>query len=203
VYGVSVDHVIGSALDLQYSYNKEGQGILVRPPKLLLNNNLSGKPEDMYLFLGRIPKAAFGNSTGDQQMLEFAKSGIGASLAMLVYHDDAKREYAYGPAGGLPDTKIGAFSQPLVDEAKEKRLDHHQHEERLETHFRFLEPAENRLRDAKRLVSAGHFAAILIAFSRHPVCWAARDSIGPRFHHGTVTWDKGNRMLLGGYSESL
>ena len=53
-------------------------------------------------------------------MLEFTKSGAGASLAMLVYHDDAKREYAYGPAGGLPDTRIGTFSQPLMDEAKKK-----------------------------------------------------------------------------------
>jgi hypothetical protein len=68
--------------------------------------------------LGRSPRAAFGNLTGDQQMLGFTKSCAGASLAMLVYHDDAKREYAYGPAGGLPDTKVGTFTQPLMDEAK-------------------------------------------------------------------------------------
>ena len=86
--------------------------------KLLLNNNFFGKFEDIYLFLGRPPRAAFGNSTGDQQMLEFTKSCLGASLAMLVYHDDARREYAYGPAGGLPDTKVGTFSQALMDEAK-------------------------------------------------------------------------------------
>jgi hypothetical protein len=118
VYGIPPENVIGSALDLHYEYNKEGQGILERPPKLLLNNNLSGKPEDIYLFLGRHPRAAFGNSTGDQQMLEFAQASGKASLMMLVYHDDAKREYAYGPAGGLPDSQIGTFSQPLMDEAK-------------------------------------------------------------------------------------
>ena len=118
VYGVPMDHVIGSALDTHYTYNKEGEGVLIRPPKLLLNNNFSGKPEDIYLFLGRAPRAAFGNSTGDQQMLEYTKSCSGASLAMMVYHDDAKREYAYGPAGGLPDTKVGTFSQALMDEAK-------------------------------------------------------------------------------------
>ncbi|HZS53327.1 MAG TPA: HAD family hydrolase [Bryobacteraceae bacterium] len=118
IYGVPINQVIGSALDTHYTYNDKGQGILIRPPKLLLNNNFSGKPEDIYLFLGRAPRAAFGNSTGDQQMLEFAKSCTGASLAMLVHHDDAKREYAYGPAGGLPDTKIGTFSQALMDEAK-------------------------------------------------------------------------------------
>jgi len=90
----------------------------MRPPKLLLNNNFSGKPEDIYLFLGRHPRAAFGNSTGDQQMLEFAQSCGGTYFSALVYHDDDKREYAYGPAGGLPDTKVGIFTQPLMDEAK-------------------------------------------------------------------------------------
>ncbi len=118
VYGIPREQVIGSALDTHYEYNKDGQGILMRPPKLLLNNNFSGKPEDIYLFLGRHPKAAFGNSTGDQQMLEFTQAGGGASLKMMVYHDDAKREYAYGPAGGLPDTKVGTFTQPLMNEAK-------------------------------------------------------------------------------------
>ena len=118
VYGVPKEQVIGSAGSTTYSYNKQGQAILTKTPKLLLNNNFSGKAEDIDLFLGRPPKAAFGNSTGDQQMLEYAQASGGASLRMMVYHDDAKREYAYGPAGGLPDTKVGTFSQPLMDEAK-------------------------------------------------------------------------------------
>ena len=67
--------------------------------------------------IGRRPLAAFGNTAGDRQMLEYAKAGEGARLAMLVMHDDAKREYAYGPAQGLPDTRVGAFSQDLYDEA--------------------------------------------------------------------------------------
>ena len=118
VYGIPTEQVIGSALDLHYEYNKEGQGILVRPPKLLLNNNFSGKPEDIYLFTGRRPIAAFGNSTGDQQMLEYAQAGDGPKLMMMVLHDDDKREYAYGPAQGLPDTKVGTFTQALYDEAQ-------------------------------------------------------------------------------------
>jgi hypothetical protein len=60
---------------------------------------------------------AVGNSTGDQQMLEYTKAGDGARLSMLVLHDDAKREYAYGPAQGLPATKVGTFTQALYDEA--------------------------------------------------------------------------------------
>ena len=63
---------------------------------------------------------AVGNSTGDQQMLEFTKAGDGARLAMLVLHDDARREYAYGPAQGLPATKVGTFTQALYDEAKKQ-----------------------------------------------------------------------------------
>jgi hypothetical protein len=53
-----------------------------------------------------------------QQMLEYTKAGDGARLSLLVLHDDAKREYAYGPAQGLPATKVGIFTQELYDEAK-------------------------------------------------------------------------------------
>ena len=50
-------------------------------------------------------------------MLEYTRAGDGARLTMLVLHDDAEREYAYGPAQGLPETKVGAFTQALYDEA--------------------------------------------------------------------------------------
>jgi haloacid dehalogenase-like hydrolase len=120
VYGIPPEQIIGSALDTQYAYNKEGQGILMRDPKLLLNNNNAGKAEDIYLFIGKHPKAAFGNTDGDRQMLEYTQANGGASLEMLVLHDDATREYAYGPATGLPDTKVGTFPQALYDEAKAK-----------------------------------------------------------------------------------
>ena len=66
------------------------------------------------------PYAAFGNSTGDQQMLEHTGAGKGTRLLMLVLHDDAKREYAYGPAQRLPDSKLGIFTQALYDEAKKR-----------------------------------------------------------------------------------
>jgi len=70
--------------------------------------------------IGRRPTMAVGNSTGDQQMLEYTKAGSGARLAMLVLHDDARREYAYGPAQGLPATKVGPFTQALHDEAEKQ-----------------------------------------------------------------------------------
>jgi hypothetical protein len=68
--------------------------------------------------IGRRPTAAFGNSTGDRQMLEYTTAGDGPRLSMLVLHDDARREYAYGPALGLPDSKVGSFTQGLYDEAR-------------------------------------------------------------------------------------
>jgi phosphoglycolate phosphatase-like HAD superfamily hydrolase len=118
VYGVGPAEVIGSALATKYGYDAKGQGVLLREPKLELDNNNSGKPQDIYLFTGQRPQAAFGNTSGDRQMLEWTTAGSGKRLGMLVLHDDALREYAYGPAGGLPDTKIGVFSQALMDEAK-------------------------------------------------------------------------------------
>ena len=120
VYGIPPEQVVGTAGGTKYGYDKDGKPFLTKEPKLLLNDNNAGKPEGIHLMIGRRPYAAFGNSTGDRQMLEYTKAGDGARLAMLVLHDDAKREYAYGPAQGLPDTKVGTFTQALYDEAKKQ-----------------------------------------------------------------------------------
>jgi phosphoglycolate phosphatase-like HAD superfamily hydrolase len=119
-YGIPPEQVVGTALGTTYSYDKDGKPILTKEPKLLLNDDNAGKPEGIHLMIGRRPCAAFGNSTGDRQMLEYTTAGDGARLAMLVLHDDAVREYAYGPAQGLPDTKVGTFTQALYDEAKKQ-----------------------------------------------------------------------------------
>jgi phosphoglycolate phosphatase-like HAD superfamily hydrolase len=120
VYGVPPEQVVGTAGGTKYGYDKEGRPFLTKEPRLLLNDNNAGKPEGIHLMIGRRPFAAFGNSTGDRQMLEYTKAGDGARLAMLVLHDDAKREYAYGPAQGLPNTKVGTFTPALYDEAKKQ-----------------------------------------------------------------------------------
>ena len=118
VYGIPPDQIVGTAGATKYDYGKDGKPVLVKEAKLLLNDNYGGKPEGIHLMIGRRPLAAFGNSTGDREMLEYAKAGSGARLSMLVLHDDAAREYAYGPAHGLPDSKVGTFTQQLYDEAK-------------------------------------------------------------------------------------
>jgi phosphoserine phosphatase len=117
-YGVPIEQVVGTAGGTKYGYGKDGKPFLTKEPKLLLNDNNAGKPEGIHLMIGRRPRAAFGNSTGDRQMLEYTKAGAGARLSMILLHDDAQREYAYGPAEGLPGTKVGTFTQALYDEAK-------------------------------------------------------------------------------------
>jgi hypothetical protein len=117
-YGIPPEQVVGTAAGTTYGYDKDGKPMLTKEPKLLLNDDNAGKPEGIHLMIGRRPHAAFGNSTGDRQMLEYTGAGDGARLAMLVLHDDGKREYAYGPAQGLPDTKVGTFTQELYDAAR-------------------------------------------------------------------------------------
>jgi len=108
------------AIDHRRTFPWRAKPFLTKEPKLLLNDNDAGKPEGIHLMIGRRPQAAFGNSTGDRQMLEYTKAGDGARLAMLVLHDDAQREYAYGPAQGLPNTRVGTFTPVLYDEAKKQ-----------------------------------------------------------------------------------
>jgi hypothetical protein len=115
VYGVPPEQVMGTAAKTQYVYGKDGKPSLVKTPEVLLVDDKTGKPEGINLIIGRRPYAAFGNSTGDQQMLEWTQAGDGAHLMMLVHHDDASREFAYGP-----NSKVGTFSDDLMAEAKER-----------------------------------------------------------------------------------
>ena len=119
VYGVPPELVVGSSIATKYEY-QDGKPVLMRLPKVFFIDEKTGKPEGINLFIGKRPLAAFGNSEGDREMLEYTGAGSGTRLMMLVLHDDAKREYAYGPAEGLPDTKVGKFSQALMEEAKKR-----------------------------------------------------------------------------------
>jgi len=119
VYGVPVEQVVGSSIVTSYQ-QQDGKPVLMREPKIFFVDDKAGKPVGINLFIGKRPVAAFGNSDGDREMLEWTGAGDRARLMMLVLHDDAEREYAYGPANGLPDTKVGTFSQALLDEARQK-----------------------------------------------------------------------------------
>jgi phosphoglycolate phosphatase-like HAD superfamily hydrolase len=119
VYGVPPEQVIGTTFKVDYAM-RDGVPMLINAPALTFVDDKGGKPVGINSVIGRRPQAAFGNSDGDQQMLEWATGDIGATLGMLVLHDDAQREYAYGPAAGLPASKVGTFTQPLYDQAKAK-----------------------------------------------------------------------------------
>jgi phosphoserine phosphatase len=119
VYGIPPEQVVGSSIKTQFEM-RDGQPVLVRLPELNFNDDKADKPVGINRHIGRRPIAAFGNSRGDQEMLEYTQGGSGARFELLVLHDDAAREYAYGPAKGLPDVKLGAFTQAVYDEAQKE-----------------------------------------------------------------------------------
>jgi len=104
VYGVPPEQVVGTAGGTKYGYDKSGKPFLMKEPRLLLNDDKAGKPEGIHLMIGRRPHAAFGNSAGDKEMLEWTAAGSGARFMGLVHHTDAVREWAYdrkSPVGRL------------------------------------------------------------------------------------------------------
>ncbi len=111
VYGVPPEQVVGSSIKTKFEM-KGGKPVLERLAEVNFIDDKADKPVGINSHIGRRPIAAFGNSDGDRQMLEWTQAGDGARLMMLVHHDDADREWAYGP-----DSKIGTFSESLKDEA--------------------------------------------------------------------------------------
>jgi phosphoserine phosphatase len=116
-YGIPPEQVVGSSVKTKFEL-RDGKAVLVRLPVLNFNDDKADKPVGINQHIGRRPIAAFGNSVGDQQMLEYAQGGSGARFGLLVLHDDASREFAYGPARGLPDVKYGFFTSGLDQLAK-------------------------------------------------------------------------------------
>ena len=114
VYGIPPEQVVGSSIKTKLEM-RDGKPVLVRLPELNFVDDKAGKPVGINEHIGRRPIAAFGNSDGDQQMLEWTQAGPGARLMVLVHHDDAVREFAYGA-----ESKIGTFSDALMAEAKKK-----------------------------------------------------------------------------------
>ena len=116
-YGIPPEQVVGSSIKTKFEM-RDGKPVLARLPALDFNDDKADKPIGIHQHIGRMPIAAFGNSRGDQEMLEYTQSGSGARFMLLVLHDDVSREFAYGPARGLPDTKLGAFPPTLDEQAK-------------------------------------------------------------------------------------
>jgi hypothetical protein len=111
VYGIPPEQVVGSSIKTKYEM-RDGKPVLIRLAEINFIDDKTGKPVGINSHIGRHPIAAFGNSDGDRQMLEWTQAGSGARLMMLVHHDDAKREFAYGAK-----SHIGTFSDSLMEEA--------------------------------------------------------------------------------------
>ena len=99
-YGIPPEHVVGTEEKLSYTL-RDGKPILLREPGFAFIDDGPGKPVGIFHAIGRRPILAFGNSDGDREMLEYTTSGPGETLALLVHHDDATREFAYDRASSL------------------------------------------------------------------------------------------------------
>ena len=94
VYGIPPEQVVGSRIETKWEM-RDGGPVLVRLPEIDFVDDKAGKPVGIHSHIGRRPIAAFGNSDGDLQMLQWATAGEGARFALLVHHTDGEREYAY------------------------------------------------------------------------------------------------------------
>ena len=113
VYGIPPEQVIGSSIKTEFEL-RDGTPVLVRLPEINFIDDKAGKPVGINQHIGRRPIAAFGNSDGDLQMLQWTCAGSGKRFCLYLHHTDAKREWAYDR-----ESSIGRLDKGL-DEAKTK-----------------------------------------------------------------------------------
>jgi phosphoserine phosphatase len=113
VYGIPPEQVVGSSIETKFEVRGDGP-VLVRLPKMNFIDDKEGKPIGINSHIGRRPIAAFGNSDGDLQMLQWTAAGPGKRLCLIVHHTDGEREWAYDR-----ESHIGRLDK-AIDEAKAK-----------------------------------------------------------------------------------
>ncbi|HMF85766.1 MAG TPA: HAD family hydrolase [Nitrospiraceae bacterium] len=113
VYGIPPEQVVGSSIKTKFEL-RDGKPVLVRLRELNFVDDKAAKPVGIHLQIGRRPIAAFGNSDGDLQMLQWTTAGSGERFGMIVHHTDAEREWAYDR-----ESSIGKLDKAW-DEAKTK-----------------------------------------------------------------------------------
>ena len=113
IYGIPPEQVMGSSIKVKFEL-RDGNPVLVRLPEIDFIDDKAGKPVGIHKFIGRRPIAAFGNSNGDLQMLQWTAGGAGARFMLVVHHTDAEREWAYDRK-----SKIGHLDMAL-DEARSR-----------------------------------------------------------------------------------
>jgi phosphoserine phosphatase len=113
VYGIPPEQVVGSSIKTKFEM-RDGKPVLVKLPEINFIDDQAGKPAAIQHHIGRRPIAAFGNSDGDLQMLQWTAAGSGPRFCLYVHHTDGEREWAYDRK-----SHIGQLDQGL-DEAKAK-----------------------------------------------------------------------------------
>jgi phosphoserine phosphatase len=109
VYGIPPEQVIGSSIKTKFEM-RDGKPVLVRLPEIFFIDDKAGKPVGIQKFIGRRPIAAFGNSDGDLQMLQWTTAGKGKRFALIVHHTDSEREYAYDK-----ESHVGRLDKALTE----------------------------------------------------------------------------------------
>ena len=113
VYGIPPEQVVGSSIRTKFEMN-DGEPVLMRLPEINFIDDKAGKPVGIHQHIGRRPLAAFGNSDGDLQMLQWTAAGAGPRFVLLLHHTDAGREYAYDR-----ESHVGKLDKALK-EAKQR-----------------------------------------------------------------------------------
>lgn len=113
VYGIPPEQVVGSTFATKFEAGTDGRPVILREPKIDFMDDGPGKPVGINKFIGRRPLAAFGNSDGDLQMLQWTTAGTGPRFALIVRHTDAEREWAYDR-----QSHIGRLDKALDEAAR-------------------------------------------------------------------------------------
>jgi hypothetical protein len=114
VYGIPPEQVVGSSIKTRFEMRGD-EPVLMRLPKMDFVDDKEGKPVGINSHIGRRPIAAFGNSDGDLQMLQWTTAGQGARFALLVHHTDARREFAYDKGAGKALGEAAAKNWTVVN----------------------------------------------------------------------------------------
>ncbi len=109
VYGIPPEQVVGSSLKTKFKL-RDGKPVIISLPEMNFIDDKEGKPVAINLHIGRRPIAAFGNSDGDLQMLQWTTAGKGKRLGLIVHHTDAEREFAYDKKG-----HVGRLDKALIE----------------------------------------------------------------------------------------
>ena len=120
VYGIPPEQVVGTAAGTKYCYDKDGKPFLTKEPKLLLNDNDAGKPEGIHLMIGRRPYAAFGNSTGDRQMLDTPKPATAYGSRCWCFTARPSASLRTDLPGDCPTQRSAPSAQALYNKAHQQ-----------------------------------------------------------------------------------